>query len=41
MIVGTVSALDGSVIMVIVDSLICFRYFVLFFYFRLLIDFID
>ena len=37
-IVGTVSALDGSFIMVIVDSLICFRYFVLFFYFCLLID---
>ena len=33
--VGTVSVLDGSVI---VDSLICFRYFVLFFYFCLLID---
>ena len=27
-IVGTVSALDGSIIMVIVDSSICFRYFV-------------
>ena len=34
-IVCTVSVLDGSVI---VDSLICFRYFVLFFYFCLLID---
>ena len=33
-----VSVLDGSVI---VDSLICFKYFVLFFYFCLLIDFID
>ena len=32
-IVCTVSVLDGSVI---VDSLICFRYFVLFFYFCLL-----
>ena len=34
-IVCTVSVLDGSVI---VDSLICFRYFVLFFYFCLLND---
>ena len=38
LIVGTVSVLDGSVI---VDSFICFRYFVLFFYFCLLIDLID
>ena len=37
-IVGTLSVLDGSVI---VDSLIFFKYFVLFFYFCLLIDFID
>ena len=34
-IVGTVIVLEGSVI---VDSLICYRYFVLFFYFCLLID---